>query len=285
MTRQNSSSGASVTGPSTWVEPPGIVVQHVEPAESIHRPVYRGPHAPGIGDVGGYPYRLAPGGPDSLLRFRTGVRVDLGHDHARPLAREQLRRRAADTGSRAGDEGDLAFESNCHFVSSIEFREAVSFARLPPYAGQDSRRRLAPPVRVRPPDSLAIPLDQPHLSPVFVARAWQSERARSDGPEAAAQDWRDMRAKRGCASRTTPENRHPTPSPPCAVRCRAASPGRCRHAVRPGACASLGANGQRRRRSRPLPGRAPWTSRRRRGTASAGRRTGKITCRFLIQKG
>ena len=70
----------------------GVVVQHVEPAEPVHRPIERGPDASRVGDVCLDPDRFAACGPDPFLRLRARGRIDLGHDDARTLAGKQLRR-------------------------------------------------------------------------------------------------------------------------------------------------------------------------------------------------
>ena len=112
MTRQNSSSGASVTGPSCSRRSAGVVVQDVELAVAGDGFRNRGLDARPVGDVATQEMGIAAGiGRDRARRRGRGLAggdIDVGDDDLGALLREALRGGAADAAAAAGDEGHLA---------------------------------------------------------------------------------------------------------------------------------------------------------------------------------
>src|SRR5205823_5538441 len=88
----------------------GVVVHDVQPAEDAHGLGHGGLHGCRIGDVAGNVYALAPGLLDILDRL--GAVVAVHHGHLGALGREHRGCHLAQSGSRAGDQGDLAFQAS-----------------------------------------------------------------------------------------------------------------------------------------------------------------------------
>ena len=72
--------------------------------------LYQRLHVVHLAHVGPYERRLSGGRTDTFHRFLPARFIDVGNDYLRAFARERLRRRATDPGSRTGYERYLILE-------------------------------------------------------------------------------------------------------------------------------------------------------------------------------
>jgi hypothetical protein len=78
-------------GDETGALRPGVVEQYVEAAEQLCAMLHESGNVGFAGDVAAHEVRLAPLGPDLRRGLFSPLFVDVGHDHARALAGEQVR--------------------------------------------------------------------------------------------------------------------------------------------------------------------------------------------------
>jgi hypothetical protein len=103
-----------VVGRSHLAEHAGVVERDVETAEPIHRGVDQGSREVRLPDVAGH--RDGPArGADLRHQLIEAVAAARGQDQPRPLAREQLRSRVADSGAGTRDDRDLSVQRS-HFI-------------------------------------------------------------------------------------------------------------------------------------------------------------------------
>ena len=106
-TRSHASTSVSRIDASSAGRDPRVVVEHVDPAETLGGRVAHRAHLRLVGNVHPQRERVALAQPHGLLG---GLEIHVGHAYLRALRGEDLRRLAADPAARAGDHACLAVE-------------------------------------------------------------------------------------------------------------------------------------------------------------------------------
>ena len=119
---------------------PGVVHQHVQAAQVLHRRGHQRLNVRDCGDVCSYRDRRAAVGVEPVRRCRDGALVQVGQDDRCSLAHEQLGHRQTEPSSRSGDHRALA-RQEAHSVQHYPGR-AADLQRLS--ATNGARLRYAP---------------------------------------------------------------------------------------------------------------------------------------------